>query len=362
MNKRDLWIGIGIGATVGVTAGIFIGNSVAKSKAREELKRVRKSAYIQGVQDGGEKSAERIAELESDIQELSANVVFVNSTDSPDDIQKRINEFVENKTGQAEKASDEGTEEPSDLDEYAQKHPDICTKVEEDFNPDKPPYTIHGMYVVFSINAGNGGTDLYYPKTLIYDQNGDLYAQTKIRENFRMYESDIQKLRFVWRQMGWGSYVPDLDGNPYPEDIDNWDLEIDGDIAKEPEEKTAERERYLDKVDQYLAHPESGPRIISEREFKEETHLEQIYVDYFDVDNQFAENTDPTKIIDAFTLFGTTDGEELFNKKVLTEDDQDPDIIHVENFGQNCVIEVTRFHKSYASMQDGSAYVNGVSD
>ena len=38
-------------------------------------------------------------------------------------------------------------------------------------------------------------------------------------------------------------------------------------------------------------------------------------------------------------------------------DDDDPDTVYVKNFRMNCVMEVTRLHKSYESVKNGGAYI-----
>ena len=85
MDKKSLWIGIGIGVATGATAGFVIGNQVTKRKARKEIKRVRHMAYLKGQED---------AEIEARkvIDELTENVVFVDSTASAEDIKKAVDE------------------------------------------------------------------------------------------------------------------------------------------------------------------------------------------------------------------------------------------------------------------------------
>lgn len=370
MDKKSLWIGIGVGLTAGITTGFIIGNQVTKRKARTEIKRVRRTAYIKGQQD---------AEIEARkvIDELTESVVFVDSTASAEDIKKAVEEKSAKLSADLlseQNNTEKGTTEQREGETFGSKIPvsgddkrsaeataDIISDeiYAEKHTPDEPVaetrgiYQIRGQYVIFT---GAAGTELYYPRSLILDENGNVLDDMRIRKNFRMYESDIQKLRVIWNALGWGVYIPDLDGNPLDEDIDDWDLSIAG---EEPEEKTEERKRYLEKVSKYMADPDAKPRIISRREFEEECHLEKVYIDYYDVDHVFVENTNPNEPVDAVTLLGTNDGEELFGMKQMNEEenDTDPDIVNVENFKMNSVIEVTRYHKSYASVQDGSAYV-----
>ena len=169
----------------------------------------------------------------------------------------------------------------------------------------------------------------------------------------------------VWNRLGLGNYVLDLDGISEDEDIDKYDVSIDDAVlGDEPMEQTVERQRYLDEIDRYQAHPEEAPRIISRQDFEEENYLDQRYFDYYEVDNVFVESNDVDTPVDAVSLFGTNDGKELFAHKPIPGPDEgdDPDIVHVKNFKMNSVMEVTRWHKSYASVRDGSAYIHGNSD
>ena len=360
LNKKSLWIGIGIGAGVGLTGGFIIGNQVTKRAARKDIKRLRHQAYIRGVE-------ETRAEYE-------ANVVFVDAMD-PNALQK-VQDAVDKAKVQNEGGSEaqEVTEEDNEQDIPEDKPtPDARAPEKEETDDvfandsvygvptDKiaPGLTISGNYAVIE---GAAGTKIYYPKRLFVDGNGDLMDATIIRKNVKEYETDIQKLRVIWNALGWGTYIPDLDdnlanGNAWDEDLDIDDLSL----GDEPEEKTIERQRYLDEVDRYIAHPEEAPRLISRQEFEEECYLERLYFDYYDVDNKFIENTDMNREVDAVTLFGVSDGKELFNRQRPGEEDDgyDPDIVHVKNFAENCVMEVTRWHKSYSSVVDGSAYLNG---
>lgn len=216
------------------------------------------------------------------------------------------------------------------------------------------------------IFLGAAGTRLAYPETLFIGRDGEVLDSIDIRNNIRKHEHNLARLNLIWNQMGWGAYIPDLDndvteGNVSAEDIDNWDLSLDGE-ANEPMEKIIERERYLDEVEKYKAHPEEAPRIISRRDFSEEAYLEKTYVDFYDVDNVFVESTDGDRVLDAYDYFGVTNGNDLFRMKRGTEDDDDPDIVHVKSFRMNCVMEVTRWHKSYGSVKDGGAYISGNTD
>ena len=384
MDKKSLWIGIGTGIVIGGTTGFIIGNQVTKKKARHEIKKVRNTAYLKGQQD---------AEIEARkvIDELTENVVFVDSTASADEIKKAVDEKSAQISAQTSSQNTNNTEkadeqsEQSERGEEAETEDDKRSELSEQSERNKRSaeatadqiskelsdemyaenekteiyqtaggiYRRHGQYIVFT---GAAGTELYFPKSLMFNERGERLDDIRIRKNFKMYESDVQKLRVVWNALGWGTYIPDLDGTPQDEDIDDWDLSIAWD---EPEEKSEERKRYLEKVSKYIADSDAKPKIISRRDFEEETHLDKVYIDYYDVDHVFIENTNPNEPVDAATLLGTSDGEVLFGMKQINEaeNDTDPDIVNVENFKMNAVIEVTRYHKAYSDVKDGSAYV-----
>lgn len=352
LNKKSLWIGIGIGATAGLAGGFIIGNQVTKRAARRDIKRIRQQAYLKGVEDTK--------------AEYEANVVFVDSTD-PEVINKAVQAHFQNqkpdektaeeKNGKADVPEDKPTPEERPPEAEAEHFPDDSVYGVKEQNK-APGLKISGNYAIVE---GAAGTQIYYPKRLFLDPNGELMDATIIRENVKEYETDVQKLRVIWNAMGWGTYIPELDDsrNAWDEDLNIDDTEL----GDEPMEKTLERQRYLDEVERYISHPEEAPRLISRQEFEEECYLEQLYFDYYDVDNKFIENTDMNREVDPVTLFGVADGKELFARKAANpnpdDDESDPNIVHVKNFAQNCVMEVTRFHKSYSSVADGSAYVNG---
>ena len=337
MNKKDFWIGIGVGATVGIAGGFVIGNQVTKKHARRDMKRIRHSAYLRGVEDA-KKEAEQV------IDELTENVVFVDQGATAEDIQKAIDE----KMGSA------GTLETKEDDpEPEDKYTDDSVYGISDAKPQG--LSVEGNYAVIT---GVAGTKIFYPKKLFFDPLGELLSALDIRKNLKEYEADVAKLRFIWNLMGWGTYIPDPDDIGAQGDDDDGEDFLNADLSylgDEPMEKTIERERWMDEIDRYKAHPEEAPRIVSKDEFDDEAYLEKTYVDYYDVDNVFSENTDMDRTLDPYTYFGVSDGKELFSH--ASEDD--PDIVHVKNFKMNCIMEVTRFHKAYAGLKDGSAYVNG---
>ena len=136
-------------------------------------------------------------------------------------------------------------------------------------------------------------------------------------------------------------------------------------MGDEPEEKTIERERYMDKVERYKNAPSTGqPNIVTKRHFDEDNFLDHIYVNYYDVDNVFTDSTDLDSEIDATRLFGVANGRELFDWKAAhindyEDDDKDPDIVYVESFADNSIAEITRYHVSYESVKNGGAYFDG---
>ena len=360
MNQKELWIGIGIGVAAGMTGGYFIGSRSQRKKDRKRAREQAHQAYLRGISEATE-------EAKGVIDDLMNNTVVVNATDDEDAIKQKIAEHfgTENSPKSEENPSEEDPDgqklpperpsKPKNDEEYGVK----AEKIPESAR--QYPFTLSGDSVIF---YGAAGTELRYPKFLVMNKRGELLEPLDIRENMRTYETDIRRLSVIWNTMGWGTYVPELDGPPGGEknawdenlDIDDEDGAIYGD---EPEEKTREREKYLDELERYIAHPEEAPRIISKEEFYDECYLDKIYVDYYDVDKKFIENTDMNREIDPYTIFGVSDGDELFRKKIPEESDDDPDIVHVKNYKMNCVVEVTRFHRSYESIKDGSAFVHG---
>ena len=342
MNKRDFWIGIGVGAGVGLAGGFIIGNQVQKRKARREFKRVRREAYIRGADDAGAEAMR----LQEELDALKAAVVIVDPGDDEETIKKKIEDHYEKLEKAEEPAAEDVKEEPKQMTEPVKSDDSYAEKV--DIPQVRYPFTVSGNNVIF---YGAAGTEFRYPKYLVMNKRGELLDEVEMRSNIENYEPDTRKLMVIWHTMGWGLYMPDEDHTVFDDENKEY--------GDEPEEKTREREKYLDEVERYISHPEEGPRVISNEDFNDENYLDKLYFDYFDVDNVFIENSDTGEPVDAVELFGTNDGQELFRHKVITDDDSDPDIIYLKNFGRNCVMEITRFHKSYASVRDGSAYVNG---
>lgn len=373
MNKRDFWIGIGIGAAVGIPTGFVIGNQVTKKRARRDIESASKKAYLK---------AER--EAKKAIDEMKSDVIFVNSSD-PAVIQKAIDEHF-SKTNSKEK-TEESSDDPSDgqpsptpsvsaeKTAHLEGSPDAKNGAIQTLEPSDDIYSkrdpanvsralpvrLEGNYAVF---IGAAGTEIRYPKSLLVDQNGVRYDDLKIRANFTAYETDIQRLRLVWNCMGWGTYIPALDeGIPTAEEIDNWDLSIgdESSVASEPEEKTEERRKMVEEIRRNKYHPDARPRIIKRDEFDEETHLDKLMYDYYPVDNVFISNENITEPVDAFTMFGTNNGKELFSQKICSENDNDPNIVYIKNFKMGCVAEITRYpDKAYSGLKDGTAFVSGV--
>lgn len=360
MSKKDFWIGIGVGTAVGLGAGFVVGNIVTKRAARRDIERIRKQAYLKGRHD------------------VESEVIIVDGAD-PDKIKEAIEKTFDG--GEKEEKSSEDDDENSHSKPISEENRTKTSNegeksalIEEkssDFLTDNaygvsdlPSNISKALPVRFDGNSaifiGAAGTELRYPKSLIIDPNTNTrYNDLRIRTNFRSYEDDISRLRLIWTCMGWGTYVEALDGVPTDEDIDNWDVSIgdESQLGSEPEEATERRRKYMNALDDYIANPNAGPCIISEKDFGEETHLEQLYFDYYPVDNVFVQNDDIGTPVDAFTLFGTNNGKEIFEQKTVSEEDPDPDIVHMRNFKMNCVMEITRYPgKSYAGVKDGTAY------
>ena len=371
--NKQLWIGIGIGAAAGIGTGYYVGQKTSQKKHREEVRKARRKAYIEGVEAGKDKEQIDIAYrngLEAGMDEakkfIDTYCVVPDEGDTPEQIQEKLRKKQE-EIDAAEKAEKAEKTENAAAEEVRQE----IAETEAKMNAEPVPpikigtaeYDTENHVVVF---RGAAGTKFVYPAGLFVGPDGELLDSIDIRNNIRKHEHNKARLNLIWSQMGWGTYIPDLDGEigeghePTDEEINNWDLSLDEDdgrmLGDEPEEKTRERERYLDEVDRYLAHPEDAPRIISRKEFDDECYLEKVYFDYYDVDNKFIENTDVDNEIGPYDYFGITDGNELFRMKNGL-DDEDPDIVHVKNFRLNCVMEVTRYHRSYGSVKDGGAYI-----
>lgn len=142
-------------------------------------------------------------------------------------------------------------------------------------------------------------------------------------------------------------------------DPDEWDLSIDGEEAAK---RSEERSRYLDLIDKYKHNPEDGPMHISRKSFEEECYLEKDWVTYYAGDNVFASDQDADSPMDGFANFGVTDGNELFKTRVIDdEENDDPNITYIRNFGLNTVYEITRTKGSYAELKSGEAFLNGES-
>lgn len=351
-NERNkLLIGIGIGAAAGVGTGFLIGRNSAKKKYEKELKKVRRKAYLEGVEQGKD---EGLTEAKAWIDTYC---VVSDENETPEELVKRVQErqkeLSEQETSDAEKE-----EKSAPVQEQEQNEMPLAPS--EPIRIGMATYDTMNHQVVFS---GVGGMKIAYPAGLFIGSDGEVLDSVDIRANIRKHEHNKARLNLIWNQMGWGAYVPDLDDDPIPdpskeeitdEEINNWDLSLDND--DEPEEKIIEKERYMDEIDRYTANPEEAPRLISRKEFSEEAYLEKTYVDFYENDKVFVESTDGDRELDAYTYFGITDGNDLFRMKNDDEDD-DPDIVHVKNFKMNCVMEVTRWHKSYASVKDGGAYI-----
>lgn len=347
MDKKSLWIGIGIGATAGLAGGFILGNQITKRAVRKDIPRIQHDAYIKGKKDAR--------------QEQQEEYIVVESSDIGE-IQKAIDNHFKNdqKEEKTEEKDEEEAPQISDSKPLKEKEAsnveDRPAETRSERISSKYNYRMHGDYIIF---IGAAGTELYYPKTILFDPaTGIPYDDMHIRKNFREYETDAKKLNIVWNAMGWGLFN-EAPTDTYDVDIDDWDVSIgdESQLGDEPEEKTEERRKYLEKVAAYKNDPNYKPKIVTKKDFDEENYLKQVQVDYYELDNVFADSQDLDKDFDAVTMLGTNDGAELFNKKIYTEDDSDPDIIYVENFHMNSIMEVTRYHKAFSGLQDGTAFV-----
>ena len=346
MDKKSLWIGIGIGATAGLAGGFVLGNQITKRAVRKDIPRIQHDAYIKGKKDARREQQEEYIVVESsDIGE----------------IQKAIdnhfkNEKQEEKTEEKDEEEAHQTSNSKPLKENDPSNVEDRSSETRSEGISKHHYRMHGDYVIF---IGAAGTELYYPKTILFNSADGLpYDDMHIRKNFREYETDPKKLNVIWNAMGWGNFEA-APTDTYDVDIDDWDVSIgdESQLGVEPEEKTEERRRYLEKLEAYKNDPNYKPRIVTKKDFYEENYLPQVQVDYYEIDNKFADSQDLDKDFDAVTMLGTNDGAKLFDKKIFTEDDSDPDVIYVENFHMNCIMEVTRYHKAFSGLKDGTAFV-----
>lgn len=361
-EKNKLLIGIGIGVavggSVGCTVGYLIGRNRTEKRIRKNMKDNLRRAHDRGYEDGYDEGAEQ-ATIEAQ-RWIDKNIVRVDAS-NPEEAQKALESYFkasEQSTTTDPSSSAEAVKSPLEGQiEASEKHISDNQETEEEL--------AHLMLDQENrvVVVWHGEAIATYPRELFFYDNGETYGESQIRARLVEYEKNPKVLKRVWQAFGWGDYFPDPTlGCPTPEEIDNWDLEIDEKLGGEPEERTIARERYLDEVERYKENPESGPRIISRQEFYDECYLDKIYVDYYDEDNKFIENTDVDTPLDAYEYFGVSNGNELFGKMItdsIDDSDNDPDIVYIKNFKMNIVAEITRYHRSYASIVDGSAYLDG---
>ncbi len=386
-NKKNLWIGIGIGAGVGGAIGTglacyFTRKSMYK-KYNRELPSIRRKEYSRGYNDCFEDEKNKDDTVISDAfsegfdagfrnademnkKWIEENMIIIENPEDPESTQKAINDHIKAKevTEDISKAASEAVIQG------------IENSVSEQFSNDDPSKTpnrdflgdFRGKIVkdMVQLELPDGETVLY-PRYLFFDKYGEAYPEVTIRSKLRDFEQDIKRLKKLWIALGYGEYnYVDSD-----EDINNWDLSIseDADLSElgdEPEIKSKEREEYMEQIKRYRDNPEIGPEIVSRKVYEDDNYLDHITVDYYDVDNVFVDNQEITKPIDAVTLFGVANGQELFgeNKKIFPEDedDNDPEIVYIRNIKMHTIAEITRSHMSYASIKDGSAYLDGSTD
>lgn len=362
-------------AGVGVGGAIFGGGAYALSRRKlrrtelllEDSRKARKRAYQCGIDDA---TAEAQAWID-------ANVKIVNGTD-PDSVRKAIDEAFA--SDDLSVTTDSNPDAPDILPspEPQQKTPvpeqlttttDVSDSVEAIFEKPESEQTVGDDEIGFRF----GDELLKYPRAYFFAEDGTELSPSDVRKNLREYgETNPKHIEVIWKALGFGDFYSeqekswlqvdsegDTDGDA---NLEDWDLNIEGD---EPEVKTKERERYFEEMKRYSDNPNEGPRIVSKREFDEECYLDKVYIDYYALDNVFVDNEDMDNPVDPIALFGVSDGGYLFDNKPMfdeEEDDNDPDIVHVKNFKMNTIAEITRFKKSYASVKDGSVYLDGETD
>lgn len=390
MNKKDLWIGIGIGfAAGGIICGTTcycVSKKVEQRNYEKRVSREKKFAYSEGKKSGYENGYSAAVSdsvnnkdevikaaydkgVEDTLLEtqkwMDENLIQVDTSD-PEAIQKAIeasksaNESV-SEGKKAEKSPEEDEKRLTEED-YGVKNEPEPPKIEH-FKKSGLPEVLSGRK--YSIQLSDN-TVLTYPIEIFCDTNGFL-GPAQARENLREYEKDPRKLKLVWEAMNWGTYMPEYDdGIPPAEVINNFDISIDDvsrmldEAADADEEQTMETERYLDLVERYRDNPVVALEVISAQDFEEEARLDRVYIDYYALDNTFVQPLDNDKPLeDPITDLGYSDGNALFKLKKLTPDDPDPDVIYVRNLAQHFVAAITRYNKSSTGLTDGSAYLNG---
>lgn len=344
-NRKKFWIGLGVGLGIGAIGGSIGGYCYAAKKerkrARDEIRRSRRHYYEKGrhdMQEYGRKSCEAL---------------FI---DHPE-LAKAFEESMM------------GGDQENDVENDGKKaNVEVTTVGAEELNDAWRGYRENGDNLEFITEDGGM---IVAPRRLFFDKKGEPVGASQIRVNLREYfRMDQKTLAKLWRIIGYGNYEPDV-GNMgayvdsvSSEEVDEMEtiadgLDIDDIDDAGTEERLGERSVYMDQLERYKQHPEEGFRICSEREFNESTRLDQRQVDYYDVDNVFVYNDDLATVLDSWELFGVGNGNDLFGKIKFDpdEDDNDPDIVRGINFKHNLAVEITRYHKSYAGVQDGSAYI-----
>ena len=394
--NKSLWIGVGVGFAAGGlicgTTCYCVSKKYERRRSDERVTKAKRAAYIDGKKNGHEEGYNECLEdakngndtviekaynkgLEDALKEaqewMDANLIQVDTSD-PEAIQKAIEAHSE----AYNKVHEEIQEKMPEKEDKKPVKNASDNEVEHIFEKPKS----ESSNVIYSgqkylIQLADGAT-LEYPLE-IFCRNGSFLGPVVVRENIKNYEHDVNKLKKVWQALGWGNYFEDPEeGLPSPEEINNWDVSIqevnkmiadaDTELGDEPEEATIERERYLDEVERYRDNPVADLRIISAQEYDDESKLNQIRIDYYDVDNTFLQpDSNDNPLEDPITDLGVTDGKVLFAMKnnTISDDprDNDPDVIYVKNFAQNFVAEITRYHKASTGITDGSAYLNGES-
>ena len=304
-------VGGAIGLAAGGVGGYFVARKKLLKKAKEDCKKAYKKGYAKGEDDATKEAQEWIDE----------NIVVVDS-EKPEDIQKAIQEHEKESAKRAETAKQKD-----------QEHELLVRNIRK--------LRLNGNHTVKEI-AERLNISEALVLTILKELKIDPVATVEVI-------SDHDKAAEIMNE-AYVEAMVEKAGDP-----EDWDLSIDGDEA---EVRSEEREKYLDMIDQYQHHPEEGPMHISRKDFEEECYLEKDWVTYYAGDNVFASDQDADSPMDGFANFGVVNGNDLFATRVIDdEENDDPNIVYIRNFGLNTVYEVTRTAGSYADLKSGDAFL-----
>lgn len=308
--KKGMLIGGAVGLAAGGVGGYFVARKKLLKKARQDVKRAYKHGYDKGVD-------ETFKEAQEVIDELNSQTIVVDS-DSVEDIQKALKEREEK------------------LEKTVQEHELLKKNIKELYENG------HSKKEIAERLAIPYGRVINLCKEIGLDKETECEVISDPAQASKTLDDAYEQA------MG----VPQS-----PEDMDDWDLSIEGEEAMK---RSEERERYLDAMENYKHHPEDGPMHISRKAFEEECYLTKVHVTYYAGDNVFADDLDADQPMDAFNNFGVVNGNDLFTTRVIEDDDNDdPNVTYVRNFKQNAVFEITRMQRTYQSLKTGEAFLDG---